>query len=123
VLAEAETVLQEDPRWHVFWRAANVIDFVPKTGLEWLPSVGLDDSNDDPRSWLILRLQRDVGKLDFYIEVRRMADLTKRREIVETLIAEGSKFGFKRGSREITDYFFLCVLCDLCGSKAVTDDS
>lgn len=105
VLVDVEAVLKEDPRWHMFYRATNVVDFVPKAWLQWLPPVGLDDSNDDPRSWLILRLQREVGSLDFYVEVRRMADLTKRREIVEKLIAEGSKFGFKRGSREITDHY------------------
>lgn len=105
VLAEAEAVLREDPRWHVFWRVANVIDFVPKAWLEWLPPVGLDDSNYDPRSWFILRFELDVGRLNFYVEVRRMADLTKRREIIERLIAEGSKFGFNRGSREITDQY------------------
>ena len=34
-----------------------------------------------------------------------MADLTKRREIIEKLISEGPKFGFRRGGREVTDNY------------------
>ncbi len=105
VLAEAEAVLREDPRWHVFYRAANVIDFVPKAWLEWLPPVGLDDQKDDPRSWLIFRLDLGDGKLDYYVEVRRMADLTKRRQIIDKLIAEGPKFGFRHSGREVKDNY------------------
>jgi len=105
VLAEVETVLREDSRWHMFWRAANVIDFVPKAWLEWLPPIGLDDINDDPRAWFILRFQLEVGQLDFYVEVRRMGNLAKRREIIERLIAEGPKFGFRHSGREVKDNY------------------
>ena len=104
VLAEAETVLREDSRWHVFYRTGNTIDFVPKVWLEWLPPVGLD-RKDDPRSWFILRLELYAGKLDFYVEVRRMADLTKRRKIVERLIAESPRFGFRHSGREVKDNY------------------
>ena len=104
VLAEAETVLREDPRWHVFYRSGNTIDFVPKAWLEWLPPIGLD-RKDDPRSWFILRLEMYGAKLDFYAEVRRMADLTKRKAIVDTLIAEGRKFGFSHSGRGVTDNY------------------
>ncbi|MBI4205367.1 MAG: hypothetical protein HY527_10110 [Betaproteobacteria bacterium] len=34
-----------------------------------------------------------------------MADLAKRREIVERLIAEGSKFGFRHSGREVKDNY------------------
>lgn len=105
VLAEAEAVLQEDPRWHVFYRAANVIDFVPKAWLEWLPRVGLDDQKYDSRSWLIFRFDLGDGKLDYYVEVRRMADLTKRRQIIDKLIAEGPKYGFRHSGREVKDNY------------------
>jgi hypothetical protein len=105
VLIEAEAVLQEDPRWHVFYRAANVIDFIPKAWLEWLPPVGLDDQKDNPHSWLIFRLELMGGKLNYYVEVRRMADLAKRRQIIDKLIAEGPKFGFRHSGREVTDNY------------------
>ena len=104
VLAEAETVLRNDSRWHVFYRAGNLIDFVPASWLNWLPPVGLD-RKDDLRSWFVLRLEVYDQKLDFYVEVRRMADLTKRRKIVQALIAEGPKFGFKHSGREIKDNY------------------
>lgn len=99
VLAEAEAVLREDPRWHVFFRVPirvpNRIAFVPKGWLEWLPTLGLDHK-DDPRSWLTLRLRLYEGKLDFYVQVGQMADVTKRRQIVEKLITEAPILGFKR---------------------------
>ncbi len=104
VLAEAETVLREDPRWHVFYRSGNTIDFVPKAWLEWLPPVGLD-RKDDPRSWFILRLELYGGSLAFYAEVRRMEDLTRRKAIVDTLIAGGRRFGFSHSGREVTDNY------------------
>lgn len=104
VLAEAETVLRIDARWHVFYRARNLIDFVPAPWLKWLPPVGLD-RKDDPQSWFVLRLEVYNQKLDFYVEVRRMADLAKRRKIVEALIAEGPAFGFKHRGREIRDNY------------------
>ncbi len=104
VLAEAETILREDTRWHVFYRAGNVIDFVPKAWLEWLQRIGLD-SKDDPRSWFILRFELYGESLDFYVEVRRIADLTKRRDIIEKLIADGPKFGFKHSGRVVKDSY------------------
>ncbi len=104
VLAEAETVLRSDSRWHVFYRAGNLIDFVPASWLTWLPPVGLD-RKDDRRSWFVLRFEVYNQKLDFYVEVRRMADLTKRRKIAEALIAEGPTLGFKHRGREIKDNY------------------
>lgn len=104
VLTEAEAVFQEDGRWHVFYRASNLIDFVPKTWLEWMPHIGLD-SKDDPCSWLVLRFELYAQSLDHYVEVRRMADLAKRREIIDKLIEEGPKFGFKHSGRGIKDSY------------------
>jgi PD-(D/E)XK nuclease superfamily len=104
VLAEAETVLRKDARWHVFYRAGNLLDFVPTAWLKWLPPVGLD-RKDDPRSWFVFRLELYGQRLDFYVEVRRMADLTKRRKIAEALIAKGPKFGFRHSGREIKDNY------------------
>jgi hypothetical protein len=49
VLEEAESVVRKDPRWHVFYRAGNLFDFVPSSWLNWLPPIGLD-RKDDPRS-------------------------------------------------------------------------
>lgn len=106
ILAEAEDILREDPRWHVYYRSSNLIDFIPRAWLEWLPSVGLD-YRKDPRSWFVLRLELylDDGKLDFYVEVRRMEDLAKRRAIVDALIKEGDKFGFKHSGHKVKDNY------------------
>jgi hypothetical protein len=104
VLTDAEMVLREDPRWHVFYRASKHIDFVPREWLDWLPRVGLDSSND-PRSWFVFRFALYPKSLDLYVEVRRMDDLAKRRAIIDKLITEGQRFGFKHSGREITDNY------------------
>lgn len=104
VLAEAETVLREDSRWHVFYRASKHIDFVPTDWLAWLPKLGLD-SSDDPRSWIVFRFALYQKSLDLYVEVRRMDDLKKRRAIIEMLVSDGQRFGFKHSGREITDNY------------------
>jgi hypothetical protein len=104
VLADAEVVLREDPRWHVFRRGSKWIHFVPKEWLAWLPRVGLD-SSDDPRSWFVFRFELLPKSLDLYVEVRRMDDPAKRKDIIDTLIKEGRRFGFKHSGREITDKY------------------
>jgi hypothetical protein len=106
VLAAVETVLREDARWHMFYRSGSQTDFVPKAWLEWLPKLGLD-RKDDPRSWIVLRfeLYEADGKLDFYIEVRRMADVERRRRIVDLLIDQGSQFGLKHSGYKVTDNY------------------
>ncbi len=104
VLREAEAALRDDSLWHVFYRLGRYIDFVPKAWLDWLPAAGLD-RKDDPRSWFVFRLEVLNGKLDYYVEIRRMTDLPKRREIVQKLVDEGPKFGFKRQAGAIRDNY------------------
>jgi hypothetical protein len=106
VLAEAEAILRQDSRWHVFYSPSNVIDFVPRDWLDWLPSIGID-RREEPRSWFVLRFELyvDEGKLDYYVEVRRIADLEKRRAIVDLLIREGPRFGFKHSGHKIRDNY------------------
>jgi hypothetical protein len=69
-----------------------------------LPAWGLD-RRDQPQSWLIFRFEASKGKLDFYVEVRRMTELEKRRRIINELIAKGSRFGFKRQAGAIKDNY------------------
>lgn len=106
VLVEAEATLRDDNRWHVFYRAGNTIDFMPGAWLEWIPPIGLD-RKEHPRSWFVFRfeLYEDEGKLDFYVEVRKMADLARRREIVELLIKEGHRFGFRHSGQKVKDTY------------------
>lgn len=104
VLAEVESQLRSDPRWHVFYRSGNFIDFVPESWLKWLPPLGLD-RKDEPKSWFVLRFQVLHDRLDFYVEVRRMEDVSKRRQIAEALIKNGPKLGFKHRGGTITDNY------------------
>lgn len=101
VAADVETVLRADPRVEVFYRARHVVDFVPKEWLVWLKNLGLDRP-EAPKSWLILRLEVNGRRLDFYAEVRRMEDLDRRRRIVQRLIDEGERFGFHRRNKALT---------------------
>jgi hypothetical protein len=104
LLANVEAVIRDDPSWHVFYRGGNYIDFVPAAWLSWLPPLGID-RRDIPNSWFVFRLDVRNTRLDFYVEIRRMADVALRLKIVDTLIKEGAKFGFKRSSGAITDYY------------------
>jgi len=94
VLAEATKVLQGDTRWHVFTQSNKYIRFVPKAWLGWLPPLGLE--RDNPRSWIVLRLYLQESMLDFCVQVRPMNDRVKRQEVVQLLLAELPKLGFKQ---------------------------
>jgi hypothetical protein len=104
VLKETVEVLKKDERWYLFSRRGSTILFVPKAWLDWLPDFGLD-RKDEPKSWFTLRFdaQKNMNKLDFYVEVGRIdASDKKRRQIVEALIEKKSEFGFQHnGRREI----------------------
>ncbi|MFO0967702.1 MAG: PD-(D/E)XK nuclease family protein [Gemmataceae bacterium] len=98
VLREAEAVLADDARWHIFSRANQDIRFVPKSWLEWLPSLG---SEEDPRSWIICRFRLWEGLVEFYVQVRDMEDKTKRNYIVDRLIAHLPALGLKKSKVKI----------------------
>ncbi len=95
VMSAIQEVVEADSRWHVFYKASNYLDFVPKGWLDWLPRIGLD-YEADPRSWFILRFEVLEIRLSFYMELRRIADLEFRKRIAETLLHEAAKLGFKR---------------------------
>ena len=105
--AEVEACLRDDPRLHVFYRSGDMVDFVPREWMDWLPPLGAD-TKDHPESWFVFRFHAFETQLDFYIEVRRMSDSALRRSIVEKLLAEGDKFGFARRQKsdvKIGDYY------------------
>jgi hypothetical protein len=95
VLGEAANVVRGDGRWHVFYQTSKVIGFVPTTWLDWLPRLGLDQK-EDPRSWIVLRLRSLENMLEFMVQVRRIENMQLRKKIIELLIAELPKFGFKK---------------------------
>jgi hypothetical protein len=116
VLADVANVLEEDPRWHMFYQRGKLTDFLPKAWLEWLPPHGVD-FKDIPQAWIVLRFHLFEGSLDFYAEVRRMADPAMRRRIVELLIAEAPGFGFKRSQAgKLTDKY-----TRFCGREKVSE--
>ncbi len=114
VMAEVESVLQDDPRWHVAWQGNTMVFFVPTTWLEWVPPLGLD-YKDEPRAWIALYFYWSEGKLVFSFEVRRCANVAMRKRIAEFLIAEAPKCGFKpRVGRKVKDNYTGC-----CGRELV----
>lgn len=105
VLAEAANVLKEDHRCHVVLQQRNLVDFVPTTWREWLPSIGTEYK--DQRDWIIFRFLLVDGKLDFYAEVQKTSDLAlaMRKQIAEFLIAEAPfRFNRRRGGN-VTDTY------------------
>ena len=100
ILAEVESVLRNDDRWHVFYRNARLIDFVPKSWMGWLPPLGLD-SREHPQSWFVFRFEALIEQLDFLVEIRRMQNAAQRLAIIRELFAEGANYGFvRKTSRE-----------------------
>ena len=116
VLAAIEEELVEDGRWHHFYTTGAYVDFIPKVWLDRLPRVGLD-FKEEPRSWLVARLEVYNGKLTFFVEVRRMSDVALRKRIVERLIEEAEKAGFKRRQAgEVRDSY-----TRICGKELVME--
>jgi hypothetical protein len=91
VLAEAQSVLEEDPRWSVDTRPG-VIDFVPRGWLDWLPKLG---DRGDPQWWIYGRLGARDGKLKYGLSMAPMKDSARRAEILKRLIEERPGFEFK----------------------------
>lgn len=111
VMAEAVAVVEQDPRWHVFYQTNRRVAFVPKSWLEWLPAFGI---RDDPRSWLFLRLYLYDEMLEFIVQVHQMKDLVKRKEIVKLLIDKLPGFGFKKSKAGMSG-----AVTRVSGSEAV----
>lgn len=109
ILSEVDQVLQADSRWQIYYEKGKFIDFAPRSWSEWVPRFGIDEK-DHPEAWIVLRLHsfERKGKLDFYTEVRRVSDanLATRKSVVDLLVKEAPKFGFKRAqAREVTDKY------------------
>jgi len=105
VLAEVEAVIRDDPRWNVFYRASDLVDFVPKDWMQWLPPIGTD-KQDHPQSWIVLRFSLYSRSLDYYVEVRKMQDAELRKSIVDSLIQNCSRYGFvRKQAREVTNFY------------------
>lgn len=97
ILSEVEDALREDDRWHVFYRTANLVDFIPRDWLTWLPAQGLD-SREHPQSWIVFRFEALPQQLDFYAEIRKMTDQSLRQAMIKMLFTDGAKYGLHRKS-------------------------
>lgn len=94
-LGEVESTLRADERWHVFYRTAGFIDFVPKSWLPAMPHLGVN-LKDDKRSWFVLRFEVWEGRLLFFAQVNRIENLDLRREIIARMMTFFEQQGFKR---------------------------
>jgi hypothetical protein len=93
VMGEVATVLENDHRWEIVWHAAKDINFIPKSWLDWSPPIGSEYR--DTRVWLIVRFHLNDGQLNTWLSVQGIEDMALRSQIVETLLREVNKCGFK----------------------------
>jgi serine/threonine protein kinase len=91
VLAEAKTLLEEGGQWSVDARPGCIL-FIPKAWLRWLPKLG---RRGNLQWWVYGVLGARNGRLTFGIDVARMTELTKRKEIVAKLLEVCPGLGFK----------------------------
>jgi len=94
ILADVESAVTEDKRWAVVHRSPSYVDFLPAHWLEVFPA--LTEEYVDARAWLACRFEVRERRLDYYVELKPMSDVTLRRKIAESLLASGTKFGFER---------------------------
>ena len=93
VIGEVATTLDDDHRWNVLWQIANQVNFMPKAWLDWSLPIGTEYG--DERVWLILKFRLDEGELNVWLELQGIENVTKRSQLVEMLLSEAPKCGFK----------------------------
>lgn len=115
VLAEAEKVLEDDPRWEVVARPSRRFDLVPKAWLEWLPSLGL---MADLRSWIYVRLRSDEGRFLYMVQMAPLTDPAKQNKIVADLRPKHSEFGFKpfKGNKKVKN-----IKCNIFAFQSILE--
>lgn len=104
ILADVEAAMQEDSRWHVFYRTGRFLDFVPRSWMDWMPSVGVD-SKEHPKSWIVFRFLTEHDVLFFYAEIRKMSDSSLRSTIVDKLVVDGAQLGFSPKKGKLTGFY------------------
>lgn len=94
-VADVEAAVRADSRWHVFYRAAGIVDFIPAAWLSWMPECGTD-LKQYPQSWFVFRFEVSERRLGFLVEIRRMSDPKLRSQVVDLLLSRGKDFGLVR---------------------------
>jgi hypothetical protein len=89
--AEAVDALEQDARWEVLYRSSKHVDFVPKTWLEWLAPLALED-----RYPFCVNLRSKEESLVYTLWIGPMKDTVKRGEFVNKLRQASPDSGFKR---------------------------
>jgi hypothetical protein len=93
VMAEVAAALEDDHRWNVVWQIANQVNFMPKAWLDWSLPIGTEYK--DERVWVIVKFCINDSKLNTWLELQGIADMPKRDQIVELLLSEAQRCGFK----------------------------
>lgn len=93
-LAEMADVLEQDGRWHIFYRSNKFIGFVPKSWQEWLPP--FRDDGGEPQSWIFVEFGSKETKLTYAVYMHPWKDTTKYEQIVTKLREEITSIGLKR---------------------------
>jgi hypothetical protein len=97
VLADVEEVIREDGGWHVFYRDARCVGFVPEPWLNWLPEQGRDPKYG--KAWVPCLFDisggEDRSAVRSYIEVQPMKDAQLRTEVIQTMLEHAGTIGLR----------------------------
>lgn len=93
VIGSVADALEDDQRWNVVWQIANQLNFMPRAWLDWSLPIGTE--YEDERVWLILKFRLSEGELNTWLELQGIEDMVRRNQIVEMLLREVQRCGFK----------------------------
>jgi hypothetical protein len=94
LMADVAYAAREDAWWDVVHENDKVVNLVPKAWYDWLPGIG--ELYDDPRVWVVLKIQAFDGRLGWFVELQGILEHKGRRKrIGETLVAAAPGLGFE----------------------------
>ena len=86
--SEVLSVLEEDPRWHLFYKSNKYVDFVPKQWQQWLPVL-------TPSYPICADLYAREQQIELRLFAGPMHGIANRSEIIMRLRDAAPKCGFK----------------------------
>ena len=87
------TAISGDDRCVVVMQRARELNFIPHSWQQWISPIGTE--YDDDRVWLIIKVRIHNGVLESYLELQGIQDAEKRKQLVDLLLREVEKCGFR----------------------------
>jgi hypothetical protein len=100
MIREVANALEAKGGWRIARQTSSMLKFMPQAWLNWSPPIGIEF--EDKRVWLVLMFRPKPGKLIVLLELQGMEDNATRTKIVDLLLKESQKAGFKAHSARRT---------------------